>query len=376
MRRIVRLSGLLIGLALLASLAGGVSLAAAQTQGPNPQRDELTARLGGSRQDFETKYGQATADVASFVFPAAATYDIKGYGHVVAYFDQNQLLFLQLTPARAADKSGYASDPADWSVSKGTELAGRFLPSDAKMGTATDLNGDKLLPCTSTALGSAVAQGVYSAYHLNGKAGDCQAILHLDSDGNVFLIDVGLGNGGTASTTSPISVPIKAEGTATPGGNTPSIPVPPVGTATTPQGQGTATASNDTSYLVKILTEMVQLKTSRDTFSSLLNNPQPNDANWKSQLDGVFSTWKQLYQDAQGLTPPADLQAFHQKYLQMLQLYNQAADDITNALANQDSSLLDKAQGEINQAADLYNQIVDELQQKFPSSSSTPSATQ
>jgi hypothetical protein len=283
--------------------------------------------------------------VPSILYQFGYAYDVKGYGSFEVFYDQDQALFIQLVSPRDQHKRGYAPDAADWSLAKAKEIVQRFLPADARSDQPVrNAQGNILTACYSASLAKAVKAATYAAYHLRGQPGDCQYTFYLSDAGQVFAIEIGLGDANRAL--APLAVP------GTPAAKPSSTPVGQVPTNLRPE---------ERSYVDIFKTQEQEIRTSITQFNQLINDPKPSDSAWTANLDNVLTTWQALYRNAQTMTPPARLKTFHASYLQMLSLLSSAAGDISNGISNNDAALINSAGTKLQRAFAILGTLDGEL---------------
>lgn len=196
-------------LALLAS--SGAALAA----DPKP-RD---ARIGGSLTSFEKKYGAATS-VEPFERPSeaeadaetdeesapepeisVATYDIDEFARVTTSLYKEKVIGITLYAhdPEALDEDGLITDPndANWDQRKAVRYASRFLPRDVACDDhpVEFSDASRSFPCASEDLERAFNTSTLALLGVIGGKGEVAYRLLLDSEGNVYAVELTLGNG-------------------------------------------------------------------------------------------------------------------------------------------------------------------------------------
>jgi len=157
------------------------------TAAPEPE-DPLGSRLGGSRASFESRYGVPTGGDER----TGAFYQVRGYGLVFVQFGDGLVTSISLAPQRPADKPASQPDPADWTLDKARELAGRFLPADVQLGSESAEGGGLTGIGRSEALAAAIGPG-------GGQPGECLYRFATTVAGRVSLITITLAASGQSS---------------------------------------------------------------------------------------------------------------------------------------------------------------------------------
>lgn len=162
----------------------GLAIALAPWTGNAAQDDSpLDARIGGTEDSFEDRYGDP---VPSDDDPRLTTeYEIDGYSTVFADAHEGRIHGISLFAPRpdGDDWSIDASHEMNWSVPKAHQLARRFHPRDAELDEA----GDPFLKVIrrvgfSEALESEVPQETYEFVDNDPTAGQFSYVLFLDED--------------------------------------------------------------------------------------------------------------------------------------------------------------------------------------------------
>ncbi|HEU4793112.1 MAG TPA: hypothetical protein VFS96_05600 [Nitrolancea sp.] len=115
------------------------------------------------------------------------------------------------------------------------------------------------------------------------------------------------------------------------GSGTPTYSSTPDSAVGTSSEAPPATAGG-TDYRAIVTKEHDDISQSLGQFRGLMSNAQITDMNWRTNVHLQLATWRSAYSEAQKLSPPPELAGFHQKYLEGLEKFNSAADDVTAAL--------------------------------------------
>ena len=162
-------------LALMMAFAG--PWAAAQEEPP-----PLDARLGGTTETFEEKYGEP---VESDGPPSFTEYEIQGYSTVFATTREGRIDRVTLFSPRPAGEEWKNAEPhqRDWSIKKAHDLAERFLPRDAELEDPADERSGVIRTVGfSEALAAEVPESVYAAVDTEYVVGQCGYVLMLNDD--------------------------------------------------------------------------------------------------------------------------------------------------------------------------------------------------
>jgi hypothetical protein len=123
--------------------------------------------------------------------------------------------------------------------------------------------------------------------------------------------------------------------------------------ANTGASEGTAasgTAVDAATYASTVRAQLTLVVASLQRVDTLFDSPNPGDEAWLNQVNAEMALWQVLYRDARDLAPPAELAAFHSRYLEALALLDSAALDVTQGFAAGDQTRLTQADGKIDQA--------------------------
>lgn len=175
---------------LMASLGGigaaltGSSVFARQAAATVPT-DPLDARLGGTQESFEAKYGKALPSKPKDIGPQ---YAIRGYSAVLLDVYQGRIDNISLFAPRPKGEEwgGDKVNPMNWSVAKSFDLASRFLPTDVQLSEpdiATNY-GVIIRTGSSATLAREVPPAVYAYFDPTYQSGQCSYTLYLDPSKN------------------------------------------------------------------------------------------------------------------------------------------------------------------------------------------------
>lgn len=158
------------------------------TAAPPSDDDPLAARIGGSRESFEGRYGAPTGGDER----TGAFYEVRGYGLVFVVFHDGRVAGIDLAPARPPDTPATQPDPADWTLEKARDLTGRFLPLDVALGDeAADAGSGIAGGGQSAALAGVFGAEAYAEE--GGQPGEVSYRFTITLTGRVSLIAIGLG---------------------------------------------------------------------------------------------------------------------------------------------------------------------------------------
>lgn len=178
------------------------------------------ARIGGTLASFEKKYGEPVSieplavqeddaasesddesdsaptpeiDVATFAMEDFATFSAALYKEKLI-----GVTFYAHDPA-ALEDDAVITDPndANWDQNKATRFADRFLPRDVACDDdPIEFNAEsRSFPCASDDMENAFNSSSLAALGVIGAKGEVAYRLLLDTDGNVYAVDITLGNG-------------------------------------------------------------------------------------------------------------------------------------------------------------------------------------
>jgi hypothetical protein len=156
--------------------------AAAESDNP------LEARLGGTRDGFEARYGGPIAE-EPFV-----EYDIEGCGTVFVDYYEGIIIRISVFSPREGEDSEYTEpDDADWAIPQAITIAEGFLPLDRAEET-TNLDDPEwvLMDGTSEALLNEVPAEAYEYVDNTPAQGGYQAVLWKTTAGEISWISIGL----------------------------------------------------------------------------------------------------------------------------------------------------------------------------------------
>jgi LPXTG-site transpeptidase (sortase) family protein len=195
--------------ALLMSSSGAIAAT------PKP-RD---ARIGGTLASFEQKYGAPTkveplatpeadadeADAEAMPEPApeidVATFTIDDFATFTVELYKDKLVgltFYAHDPAALDDETPITEpNDANWDQNKATRFADRFLPRDVDCDDdPIEFDAESLsFPCESADMAKAFNASSLKALRVIGDKGEVSYRLWLDTDGDVYAVELDLGNG-------------------------------------------------------------------------------------------------------------------------------------------------------------------------------------
>jgi hypothetical protein len=284
----------------------------AETEEPAAKKP-LEARFGGSRDSFETKYGEPV-DAGQGNYPIGFYYEVTGFESVNVFYHKDYVAYLTLT----------AAEDAPWSKIKANQLVKGFLPADVKLDKPTTTDEDDALTTGhSKALEKRFGESTYDKYGAKGKLGDLYFLLQMNADNKVEVIEVGLGNDLQS------------------------------GEEPTPTVQSGNYTPEQVAYLRTIRQEFDALQASLDTFDQVLDQVGNNTITADeavNQLVTIFTTWQTANDTAHNMTPPVGMEETHELYLEFTGLLAGAAEDYANGLTNGDDAALSAGDDKVGQA--------------------------
>jgi hypothetical protein len=281
----------------------------------------LEGRLGGSREAFEAENGTPLDDDSDDL-AASTFYVVPGFASVeVAYHeDFIRAMVLDLTA------------PVD--VESATDVVAPFLPADFVLqDTIVDPeNGNVLSIGTSPALGVRFSAETYDVYEASGEPGDLFYQFRLNDDGLVVAIDIALGNSLPGDDSEVRATPVDA--------------APPT------------VAADASAYLETTKAQYDAVIASMGVFAALIGAPpaQPEES-YQDALLAEAAIWQQAYEGASEVTPPAELEELHTSYLAFLSLMNEAAENITAGINDDDPELIDEGISRVIEATALIEDL-------------------
>jgi hypothetical protein len=144
-------------------------------------------------------------------------YSVSGFGLVAAAFSNSKAYEVTIAADRLSHKPYTEPDDADWTVNNAARFADAVVPTDSTYGQPTTSKTQIEIVGHSAALAKAFTQKAYTSLQVAGKPGDFDVIYHLDTAGNVFSVDVSLGNGQPVA--APTSSTKSGNTTTSSGGN-------------------------------------------------------------------------------------------------------------------------------------------------------------
>lgn len=319
---------LLVVLVVISSLLSTATSAVAAD--PKP-RD---ARIGGTRESFEKKYGDPI-DPSENGDYASASYDVDGYAMFGATFYKDKVTTISFYSDREDDLNNGTlmsePDDANWDKRKAARIAKLFLPRDVECSEEpfeTDA-GNLEYACHSIDLEKAFNESTLSKLEANGERGDCFFRIYLDEIGDVYAIDIQLGNG--------------------------TIGEPDEAPATNDLSQ------DESAYLLQITDISSRVVAALSDINSLMQDSRVGQDDWIVDLATALVAIQIAYQDALIITPPAVFAETHALFLQAMELYNSATDDIAKAFDLLDASYIDSATDKILLANTYMAQVNEEI---------------
>ncbi|HET9016902.1 MAG TPA: hypothetical protein VFN57_14975 [Thermomicrobiaceae bacterium] len=149
---------------------------------------------------------------------------------------------------------------------------------------------------------------------------------------------------------------------------TPTLAPEPTTTAVpTPRPTPVPMTDDQRLYLVSLEQKSVDIYDSVRRFSLLMGELDRaptlmQDATWRGKVNAELSFWRTTYSASKGSTAPQGLGAVNAKWIEAAGHMNQAADDLTQGLSQDDGRLVDSAYLQIDQMAtnlDQLGQLVD-----------------
>lgn len=141
-----------------------------------------------------------------------------------------------------------------------------------------------------------------------------------------------------AATVAPASTATRLPATATraPAATTaPTVaptPIPPSPTA--PTTKASQYSAEEEVYAKTIRSQSELMSQSMTRFGQLLQNPKFLDDRWRLDVALVLATWRAILKDAKTMPVPVRFHGMHGTYVQALEHYDQAANEIVYALDN------------------------------------------
>lgn len=160
------------------------------------QSSSLNARLGGTKSSFEKKFGTPLKGKSG---ENIAVFNVQGYGLVAAAFTNGHATEVTIAADRLNHKPLTEPDNADWSIATASKNAEQFLPADARFGSPVKSVVQITITGSSKELSSAITAKTMSTLNAGGAPGDIIVDYSLDTAGNVYSVDINIGNGGSAS---------------------------------------------------------------------------------------------------------------------------------------------------------------------------------
>ncbi|MFL5758994.1 MAG: hypothetical protein ACJ789_04605 [Thermomicrobiales bacterium] len=275
----------------------------------------LTARFGGTRDSFETKYGDPTSDKDAG-YPLGFEYEAKDFETVNAFYHKNYVAYLTLT----------ADPQSPWTKIKANLLVKAFLPSDVKLDKAKNTgDGNAITTGHSKALEKRFGKSTYEKYGADGDVGDLFYVLRLNDDSKVDSVEIALGS--TLQTGKQSS-----------------------------DNNGGALTQEEKNYLTQVRQQFDPLVQSMDDFQKLLDDLSAgtvDSTTGGNQLATIFTLWEQTDAAAKALDAPASQASTQELYTELTGFLAGAAEDFSDYIINGTDASLDSASAKYSQAATL-----------------------
>ena len=141
-----RLVTLVLLIAFLFGLAGGLAPVRVGIAPTTPATPTLDGRIGGTVAAFKIKFGKPTNEPTDDI-TAKRTYKNKNYQYLTTQAIDGYVYRVIFS---ADHKSADPETKKTWTKSKATSIAKRFIPADAECGEASPYKGKKALRVTCT----------------------------------------------------------------------------------------------------------------------------------------------------------------------------------------------------------------------------------
>lgn len=158
----------------------------------------LAARLGGTKSTFEKKFGTPIKGKSG---TNITVFNVQGYGLVAVAFTNSHATEITIAADRLNHKPLTEPDKADWSIATASTNAEGFLPADSTFGKPVKGKDQITITGSSKELAPAISAKTMATLNAGGAPGDIIVDYSLDTSGNVYSVDINVGNGG-ASTAS------------------------------------------------------------------------------------------------------------------------------------------------------------------------------
>jgi len=281
----------------------------------------LDARLGGTRQSFEAKYGtpiNTGHDKAPF-----PEYDVKGYGSVLVTYYDDRVTMISLFSDRPNDEDWSSDEPheLDWSIDKAHELALRFAPTDVMLADPSEeIRGIIYRNARSNALANDVPVETYEHVDNEPQPGGFQYVLHVTD----------------AKDVSWIGLSLKVE--EIPDANETVLTV----TQQPTDPSATGFSVDEQTYVAMIVEQSGNVSASLVRTGQLFTTPRIDQDDWTLALVDELASWQQAYREAQEMVPPPAFADTHVRYEDALGLLSSAADDFMYGINNLDEDRIDQ----------------------------------
>ena len=139
--------------------------------------EALEGRLGGSRDDFDERFGEPASEVMWI------TYQLEGCGEVYVGFEADVVTDVGIY------WPGDVDDEAGWTIDEALRIADRVLPLDVEMEDPyRNVAFTERYECFSEALAEEVPESVYASVDDDLTPGQCSVMLQLEDDDVVAIV--------------------------------------------------------------------------------------------------------------------------------------------------------------------------------------------
>jgi hypothetical protein len=158
----------------------------------------------------------------------------------------------------------------------------------------------------------------------------------------------------------PSPTPIAATAVGSP---TTGTPAAPAGTMPAAGGTpGVRLTVDEAAYIRSVSQVIREFNRSFDRFVELVNDPRPEDASWRLSLSAELALWASGSDMSRNVRSPQSLAPVHGRVIAGLDLYQEAARQIVEALDRADQEQLTQGLGSARQARQSFNEAEMELQ--------------
>lgn len=325
---VVRVFAAMLSLGLI--LLSGATIASAQG---TDNAAQLSGRLGGTLTDMRARFGEPSwTDTGLIGYNSVALQEVPTI--LVIYYDNQEevnkiSLVYTAKPTQFIDQAAIAA------------VAGQVMPQDATCGTSaltTSAFGSEVYGCKSAALGA-----IHPDWTTSDALGSLSYAVDPTAD-EYYEIIVQPGTGvSTASTTT--------------GGSAAA----PTAVQSATSGNPAPLSVDEMAYANAVVEQTQIMSSSLQRFSDLMSSSQAFTDSWIISVAAELVTWQTVYQEALQMPVPPRFAAVHAKYLEGLSYYNQAVDQITYGIDNQDANALEYAATLMNMGTQAIGEAKDEL---------------